>query len=377
VLVTGFDIIFFWVARMMMMGLHFMDEVPFHTVYIHALVRDQQGQKMSKSKGNIIDPLVLIERYGADALRFTLAAMAVPGRDVRLAESRVEGYRNFATKLWNAARFCQMSEVALVPGFDPAACRQKLNRWIVSQVAATGRGLDEALAAYRLNDGANLLYHFSWHQFCDWYLEAAKPILGGTDQAAAAETRATAAWALGQILHLLHPFMPFITEELWEQLGGGANTRLVTARWPTYGEALIDAEVDTELDWVLRLISEVRSLRAEMNVPPGAWLELRVRDASEATLGRLGEYDEIIRRLARLKDIQRLDGEVPGGSVQILQREVAKAEGEIAKIQKKLANEQFLAKAPEAVIEEQKERQGEAVQTRDKLAAALERLAGA
>jgi valyl-tRNA synthetase len=400
VLVTGFDIIFFWVARMMMMGLHFMDEVPFHTVYIHALVRDQQGQKMSKSKGNIIDPLVLIERYGADALRFTLAAMAVPGRDVRLAESRVEGYRNFATKLWNAARFCQMSEVALVPGFDPAACRQKLNRWIVSQVAATGRGLDEALAAYRLNDGANLLYHFSWHQFCDWYLEAAKPILGGTDQAAAAETRATAAWALGQILHLLHPFMPFITEELWEQLGGGANTRLVTARWPTYGEALIDAEVDTELDWVLRLISEVRSLRAEMNVPPGAWLELRVRDASEATLGRLGEYDEIIRRLARLKDIQRLDGEVPGGSVQIvidemtavlplgevidlakererLQREVAKAEGEITKIQKKLANEQFLAKAPEAVIEEQKERQGEAVQTRDKLAAALERLAGA
>jgi valyl-tRNA synthetase len=269
VLVTGFDIIFFWVARMMMMGLHFMGEVPFHTVYIHALVRDQQGQKMSKSKGNIIDPLVLIERYGADALRFTLAAMAVPGRDVKLAESRVEGYRNFATKLWNAARFCQMSEVALAPDFDPAACRQKLNRWIVSQVAATGRGLDEALAAYRLNDGANLLYHFTWHQFCDWYLEAAKPILGGADQAAATETRATAAWALGQILHLLHPFMPFITEELWEQLGGGADTRLVSASWPTYGEALIDAEVDGELDWVLRLVSEVRSLRAEMNVPRG------------------------------------------------------------------------------------------------------------
>ncbi|MGB6086571.1 valine--tRNA ligase, partial [Parvibaculum sp.] len=216
VLVTGFDIIFFWVARMMMMGLHFMKEVPFHTVYIHALVRDEKGQKMSKTKGNVIDPLKLIDEYGADALRFTLTAMAAQGRDIKLATSRVEGYRNFGTKLWNAARFCEMNECARVEGFDPAAVQQTVNQWIAGEVARTASEITAALEAYRFNDAANAAYRFVWNVFCDWYLEFIKPLLMGEDEAAKAETRATAAWVLDQILLMLHPFMPFITEELWQ-----------------------------------------------------------------------------------------------------------------------------------------------------------------
>ena len=317
VLVTAFDIIFFWVARMMMMGLHFMGEAPFHTVYIHALVRDQQGQKMSKSKGNIIDPLVLIDRFGADALRFTLAALAVPGRDIKLAESRVEGYRNFATKLWNAARYCLANDARADATLDPAACRLKLNRWIVGKLAETRGALDAALAAYRLNDCANLLHHFTWHQYCDWYIEASKPILAGDDPAAAAETRATLGWVLGQVLHLLHPFMPFVTEELWEQAGGGAQgQRLITAQWPRLSAELVDAEVESELDWVMRLISEVRAARAEMSVPAAGRIAVLVKDANAASLARLGEHGEMIRRLARLESIEALDGDethVPHG----------------------------------------------------------------
>src|SRR5690606_24219308 len=219
VLVTGFDIIFFWVARMMMMGLHFMKEVPFRTVYIHALVRDAKGQKMSKSKGNVIDPLDLIDRFGADALRFTLSALAAQGRDIKLSESRVEGYRNFATKLWNAARFCQMNDCRPDPAFDPKSCAQPVNRWIVGRVVETTGRVEEALAAYRFNDAANALYHFIWHEFCDWHLEFAKPTLAGEDEAAKRETRAATAWVLGRLLRLLHPIMPFLTEELWQQVG--------------------------------------------------------------------------------------------------------------------------------------------------------------
>ncbi|MDF2765700.1 MAG: valine--tRNA ligase, partial [Rhodospirillales bacterium] len=226
VLVTGFDIIFFWVARMMMMGLHFKGEVPFRTVYIHALVRDEFGQKMSKSKGNIIDPLVLIDKYGADALRFTLVAMAAQGRDIKLAEARVEGYRNFATKLWNAARFCQMNGCTPDRRFDPQTPRQRINAWLVAAVRRAAEDVTDAIETYRFNEAAAALYHFVWHSFCDWYLELAKPVLSGADEAAKEETRGAAAWALGQILHLLHPVMPFVTEELWSQLGY-SNTQLI------------------------------------------------------------------------------------------------------------------------------------------------------
>ena len=235
VLVTGFDIIFFWVARMMMMGLHFMGDVPFRTVYIHALVRDVRGQKMSKSRGNIIDPLELIDRYGCDALRFTLAALAAPGRDIKLSESRVEGYRNFATKLWNAARYAQMNGCALVAGFAPADCRLTVNRWITGGSGAIApRTVTAALDTYRFDEAANRLYHFVWGTFCDWYLEFTKPILQGDDAAARAETQATTAWILGRIVHLLHPIMPFITEEVWEQLAGEAAGMLITAPWPEF-----------------------------------------------------------------------------------------------------------------------------------------------
>ncbi len=234
-LVTGFDIIFFWVARMMMMGLHFKQEVPFRDVYIHALVRDEKGQKMSKTKGNVIDPLKLIDEYGADALRFTLAAMAAQGRDLKLATNRVEGYRNFGTKLWNAARFCEMNECGRVEGFDPAAVQQTVNQWIVGEAARTAAKVTEEIEAYRFNEAAGAAYKFVWNVFCDWYVEFIKPLLMGEDAAAKAETRATAAWVLDQILLVLHPFMPFMTEELWRVTGeqGPARTsQLIMAQWP-------------------------------------------------------------------------------------------------------------------------------------------------
>ncbi len=403
VLVTGFDIIFFWVARMMMMGLHFIGEVPFETVYIHALIRDARGQKMSKSKNNIIDPLDLIDKFGCDALRFTLTALSAQGRDIKLAESRVEGYRNFATKLWNAARYCLMNGAKLEAGFDPAACNQTINRWIVGKVADTAKQLEAAIAAYRFNDAADVLYHFTWGAFCDWYLEFTKPILAGGDDAAAAETRATMGWVLGQLLHLLHPFMPFITEELWEHLGGARDGRLITSAWPSYGDDLLDADAAAGIDWVIRLISEVRAVRAEMNVPGGAEIPLLMRDANGTNQARLERHRDLIARLARLSSLEAQGGEVPpwapGGAVQIvldeatvilpladvidvskelarLKREVEKAEGEIVKLDKKLGNRQFLAKAPPDVVEEQKERRVETAQLRDKLAAALERLGG-
>lgn len=399
VLVTGFDIIFFWVARMMMMGLHFMDTEPFHTVYIHALVRDAQGAKMSKSKGNIIDPLELIDKFGADALRFTLCAMAAPGRDIKLSESRVEGYRNFATKLWNASRYCQMNEAKLDPNFDPTTCKLAINRWIVGHVAKTGRDIDTAIGAYRFNDAASVLYHFTWHAFCDWYIEATKPILTGDDAAAAAETRAAIGWTLGQLLHLLHPFMPFITEELWEHLGGAQQGRLITAPWPDYGDGMIDAQATEEVDWAMRLISEVRAVRAEMNVPGGAKAPLLLKDASPTSAARLKTHHDMIARLARLGSIGLLEGAIPEGSVQIvldeatvilpladvmdiseelnrLTREIDKAESEIAKIDKKLGNQGFLAKAPPEVVEVQKERRDESVLLRDKLIDARGRLGG-
>ena len=227
-LVTGFDIIFFWVARMMMMGLHFMKEVPFRDVYIHALVRDERGAKMSKSKGNVIDPLAVIDDYGADALRFTLAAMAAQGRDIKLSAGRLEGSRNFATKLWNAARFAEMNGCVTVPGFDPKSAKEILNRWIAHETAKASREVTQAIEDYKFNDAAGALYRFVWNIYCDWYLELAKPLLTGPDGAAKDETRAMVAWARDEILKLLHPFMPFITEELWAVTAPASRTRALT-----------------------------------------------------------------------------------------------------------------------------------------------------
>ena len=400
ILVTGFDIIFFWVARMMMMGLHVMEEVPFRDVYIHALVRDEKGQKMSKSKGNVIDPLELIDAYGADALRFTLSAMAAQGRDIKLSASRVEGYRNFATKLWNAARFAEINACVPVKGFDPASAKQTINRWIAVENERALATVTEALEAYRFNEAAGAIYTFIWHKFCDWYLELIKPILSGSDQDAAAETRAMTAWVLDRALKLLHPFMPFVTEELWAKLapeGEGRESLLILAPWPKQ-QGLENAEADAEIGWLIRLISEVRSVRSEMNVPAGAKVPLVISGASDGTTARAKRHEETILRHARI-DAMSFD-KVPAGAVQIvldeatlalplagiidvaaeskrLKREIDKVGSEIRQLDAKLANEKFVARAPEHVVEEQRERKADAEATAARLEQALKRLEAA
>ncbi len=398
VLVTGFDIIFFWVARMMMMGLEFLEEEPFHTVYMHALVRDEKGQKMSKTKGNVIDPLELIDQYGADATRFTLAAMAAQGRDIRLAINRVEGYRNFVTKIWNAARFLEMNECRRVEGYDPRANKLPLNRWIVGATARGAAAVTQGILDYKFNEAANAAYDFVWGTFCDWFVEFAKPVFNGTDEAAKAETRATAAWALDQILTILHPFMPFVTEELWAETGKFGPAResmLILTEWPDLS-GLEDPAADAELTWLIDVITNVRSIRSEMNVPAGAKLPMVVVGAGETTLARLVAGTSLITRLARLEEISP-QANVPGGSAQFvvgeatwalplaefidiptekarLEKEIGKLDGEVAQIDKKLGNEQFVAKAPEEVIEEQKARREAAIDRRDRIAEALKRL---
>ena len=394
VLVTGFDIIFFWVARMMMMGLHFMKEVPFHTVYIHALVRDEKGQKMSKSKGNVIDPLELIDAYGADALRFTLAAMAAQGRDIKLAKSRVEGYRNFGTKLWNAARFAEMNGVAHDPNYDPLAARVTVNRWIAGETARAEGQVRQALADYKFNEAAGALYQFVWNVFCDWYLELIKPILTGTDEAAKAETRATTAWVMDQILLLLHPFMPFVTEELWQQTGT-RSTWLIETSWPAY-KGLGDAKADAEMEWVIRFISEVRSVRAEMNVPAGAKIACVLVSANSETRRRADAWENEIMRLARLSSIS-FEDQVPKASAQIvldeatvalplegvidftaekarLAKELEKIAKDMAAIDGRLNNPGFVAKAPPEVLEESRDRKSELAARKAKVYEALARL---
>ena len=398
VLVTGFDIIFFWVARMMMMGLEFLDKEPFHTVYMHALVRDEKGQKMSKTKGNVIDPLKLVDEYGADATRFTLAAMAAQGRDLKLAISRVEGYRNFVTKLWNAARFLEMNECRRVDGYNPNANTLPLNRWIVGATSRALASVRTGIEDYKFNEAANNAYDFVWGTFCDWYVEFAKPVFMGEDEAAKAETRATAAWALDQILIMLHPMMPFVTEELWAEtgkFGPARDSMLITTEWPDLS-GLEDAAADAELAWLIDVISNIRSVRAEMNVPASAKLQLVVTGAGEETLRRLVAGTSLISRLARLEAISP-QIEVPGESAQFvvgdatfalplagvidiaaektrLEKEVGKLDGEIAQVDKKLGNEQFVSKAPEEVIEEQKSRREAAAERREKIVEALKRL---
>ncbi len=398
VLVTGFDIIFFWVARMMMMGLHFMHEVPFHDVYIHALVRDEKGAKMSKSKGNVIDPLALIDRYGADSLRFTLAAMAAQGRDIKLSTQRIEGYRNFATKLWNAARFAEMNFSKRSADFDPRALSIVLNRWIIGEASKAAADVTAAIRAYRFNDAANAIYRFVWNIFCDWYLEFSKPLLLGTDEAAKAETRAATAFVLEQILKLLHPFMPFITEELWgsEILGEAKrDTCLALAPWPRL-EGCEDAAAEAEIGFVVDVVSEVRSVRSEMNVPAGAQIPLVFIAAEAQIIARAKNWEATIQRLARLSEIS-FAGEAPAQAAQLVARgtlaalplegiidfaaekarllkEIDRLTSEAKKIEAKLGNADFISRAPEEVVEENRERLADAQERREKLAAALARL---
>ncbi|MCA1241926.1 valine--tRNA ligase [Stappia stellulata] len=401
VLVTGFDIIFFWVARMMMFGDHYMTTEPFSTVYIHALVRDEKGQKMSKSKGNVIDPLALIDEFGADALRFTLAAMAAQGRDIKLATSRVGGYRNFVTKLWNAARFVEMNGGTRPEGFDPAAATEIVNRWIVTETGRCIAEVTEALEGFRFNEAAGAAYRFVWNTYCDWYLEFAKPIFAEGSEGAKAETRATAAWVLDEILKILHPFMPFMTEELWARTveaegAGKPRPRLLAhTRWPSSLGG--DLEAAAEINWLVDLISSVRSVRAEMNVPAGAKVPLVVTGANEDTRRRLDTHEALILRLARAETVS-LAETAPRGAVQIVSREAmvclpladvidieaeaarlakeaAKLDGEIARIDKKLGNEGFLAKAPEAIVVAEKEKRDELLERKTRIGEAQARIA--
>ncbi len=315
VLVTGFDIIFFWVARMMMQGIHFMGEPPFRTVYCHGLVRDRNGQKMSKAKGNTVDPLGLIDQFGADALRFTLAAMESQGRDIKLDEKRIEGYRNFATKLWNAARFCQSNGIGASKAIERPAADLPVNRWIIGETVRTVQALDLALADYRFDESANIIYHFVWNDFCDWYLELTKPILA-EEGAAADETRTVAGWVLDQILVMLHPFMPFITEELWHAMGKRPYD-LILAKWPMADARALDPTAGAEIDWLIRLVSGIRTARSELNVPPGARLALHARDVAPLTAERLGRHEAAIRRLARIESVS-LAPASPAGAAQVV-----------------------------------------------------------
>jgi valyl-tRNA synthetase len=396
VLVTGFDIIFFWVARMMMLGIHFMGEVPFRTVYIHGLVRDERGQKMSKSRGNVLDPLDLIDRFGADALRFTICRLTGPGRDVKLGAQAVESYRSFVTKLWNAARFLEMNDIGPTAGFDPVAVASPLCRWLLDAANTTIAEATEALDAYRLDDYAEAGYRFTWNIFCDWFLELAKPALA--DPAWAAETRGTAAHVFGIILRLLHPAMPFVTEELFGAFGYGAPCSLIRAPWPDAHAVTDAAAARAELDWVVRLIGAIRTVRAEMNVPPSVLAPVLLRDAAAATLGRAERWQEAIRRLARASEISPLEGALPGGAAQIvvdeatvvlplaglidldaerarLARERDRAAQEAEKVAKKLANADFVARAPAEIVAENRERLDGFQAEMARLAAALQRLA--
>jgi valyl-tRNA synthetase len=428
VLVTGWDIIFFWVARMMMMGLHFKKQVPFSTVYIHRLVRDEKGAKMSKSKGNVIDPLSVIDEYGADALRFALAREAAHSHDIKLSSQLVETNRNFATKLWNACRFAEMNACALPAGFDPTKAKQTLNRWIAHETARAAREVTEAIEAYRFNDAAGAIYRFVWNVYCDWYLELAKPVLMGEEGTAKSETRAMVAWARDEILKLLHPFMPFITEEIWAvtalpspsplvgeggeggkpqtpapvspslslpHKGGENRTLLALTPWPKL-EGLTDDAAEAEIGWVVDLVTAIRSLRAEMNIPPATLTPLVLSGASAETRERAPRWSDVIKRMARLADISFAD-RAPEGSAQLLVRgevaalplkgvidfsaekarldkELAKADADIKRVDAKLANEKFVANAPEEIVEEEKEKREAAVARKEKILEALERL---
>ena len=395
-LVTGFDIIFFWVARMMMMGIHFMKEEPFHTVYVHALVRDKDGQKMSKSKGNVIDPLDLIDEYGADALRFTLAIMAAQGRDVKLDPTRIAGYRNFGTKLWNATRFAEMNGMKADPDFKPENAKLAVNRWILTELSRATAEITDAITAFRFNDAAGAAYKFVWNQLCDWHLELLKPVFMGADEAAKAESQAVLAYVLDETFKLLHPFMPFMTEELWGVTAERRDTLLCHAPWPQ--AAFSDPEAAEDINWLIEAVTAIRSVRAEMNVPPATQAPLVASGANALTMDRLKRHDAALRRLARLSSIE-IAAEAPKNAVQVplgeaalclplgglidiaaetarLGKELARNASDMGKVSAKLANERFVASAKPEIVEAERARFDALQAEKRGLEQAMARLAG-
>jgi valyl-tRNA synthetase len=411
VLITGFDILFFWVIRMMMMGIHFMGDVPFKKVYLHALVLDAKGQKMSKSKGNVIDPLTLIEKYGADALRFSMAIMAAQGRDIKMSEDRVENSRNFATKLWNAARYCEMNGCLPDGAFDPSTVKNPINLYMIDAVISAERELSKNLDEYRFNMASQTVYNLVWSEFCDWYLEFTKPLLnvilsdseGSRDSSPAAqndivkETKATTAWALEQILRLLNPFMPFVTEELYEKLGNGKGERIFSTDWPDYSALSYSKDFKAQIGWLKDMITTIRSVRSDMNVPASARIDVLLKDAGAETKSWAELYEAVLKQMARLNSVKIADGNIPARSLKTVVREatvilpvadlidldkererlkkqIAKLEDDVRKTDEKLGNEQFVANAPDEIVEEFKARKTEALQTVSKLATALRQL---
>ena len=395
-LVSGFDIIFFWVARMMMMQLAVVDDIPFRDVYVHALVRDEKGRKMSKSIGNVLDPLELIEEFGADALRFTLTSMAAMGRDLKLSKDRIAGYRNFGTKLWNAARFAEMSDCKPLAGFDPKSVSQTVNKWIIGETAQARLAHDEALSQYRFNDAANGLYAFVWGKVCDWYVEFAKPLFASDDAAVIAETRATMAWVIDQCLILLHPTMPFITEDLWGEIADRPKM-LVHTDWPDYGAELVDAEAAREMTWVISLIEEIRSVRAQMHVPVGLKVQLLQLDLDARGQAAWDNNAAMIERLARISELTHTQT-MPKGAVTVaveggtfglpvadlidvaeekarLQKLLDKLAKEIGGLKGRVNNPKFVASAPEDVVAEARENLAAREEEEAKIKTAFARLA--
>lgn len=396
VLITGFDIIFFWVARMMMMGMHFMKDVPFHKVYLHGLVRDEKGQKMSKTKGNGIDPLEIIDAYGADAMRFTICSLTGPGRDIKLGKKRIEEYRSFITKLWNAARFCEMNQVKAALDFSVDQIKLPLSRWILLELSQAVKEATNALEAFRYDEYASICYHFTWDKFCDWFLEFAKSAFQSSDDAIIKEIRDVAAFVLDNLLRLLHPVIPFVTEILWAEFGFGKKGNLMIAKWPeekkimpSHGEA-----ASAEINWIIRLITEIRTLRAVMNVPPATRLALIIKDADASNLQRVENWMDSIKRIAKIDNIQPLQGEMPKGAAQTvldeatlilplegiidleaerarLEKEIKKILDEIDKVEKKLSNDNFISRAKPEIVEENRQRLAQFQSEKEKIQDAL------
>jgi valyl-tRNA synthetase len=398
-LITGHDIIFFWVVRMVMMGMECMGDIPFRAVYFTALVRDEKGQKMSKTKGNVIDPLEFMDLYGTDALRFSLASLAGTGRNINFSKSQVEGYRNFATKLWNAARFCEHHQCHLDPAFRADQCTLDINKWIVAEVQKLGQYLVKQLDNYRFDEACAALYQFIWGQFCDWYVEFTKPIFFGENQIDQKETRAVAAWTLGQVLHLLHPFMPFVTEELWQHLMAGG--KLISDPWPAYADSKVtnlysDKDAQEGIQWVIKIISDIRTVRADMNVPAGAQIPLHYGEGNDVITKRLAAYGETISKMARLSTIEigeiHQEGMVPvlvdqdtfmlniGNVIDLnaeklrLSTRLKDVQKEIMQLDGKLKQPDFVSKAPADVVEKNQARLSEAQLQQQKLEIALSRL---
>ena len=406
VLVTAFDIIFFWVARMMMAGLHFLRDgegvgmVPFRDVYVHAIVRDEKGQKMSKSLGNVLDPIDLVDKYGADAVRFTLASMATLGRDIRLSEKRVEGYRNFMTKLWNAARYAELSRAAGDGEFDPATVLNPVNQWMVARIENLCGEVESSLGQYRFDEAARALYATVWGSFCDWYLEFTKDLIEGDDAKVARETRATLSWALDRLLVLLHPFVPFVTEELWRLRRNGdpdISRPLMLSSWPSGSPAVqCFADAIQEIDWLISVIESVRTARAEIGLPPAARTALHVVEEDEGTTARLQRYDALLARLARAGEIQSVDTvpraaatvviegatvclplaglvDIPKERERLVKRQSA-IEAELKRLESRLKNPSFLTRAPEDVVEDTRLRVIAASREQEKVSTSLQRL---